>query len=220
MEIIPFEQFVNNKTLKSTIIKPHIKSKINLRKHLKNNPDNFKLRRIKNLIHEIKNHFLTEKKNAIRRAIIPNNNKSLWQSVKIAKNVNIDTLSKQFKQNDIPIEKENVPDAFAKYFVEKINTIVNDTSIDDGVYNGNCKLNVPDDNFMTENDILKAVKSLKIKNCEGHDRIPQRALIDGIELLIKPLSAIFNKIYHSKVIPEQWLITKINPIFKKGNNKF
>ena len=72
---------------------------------------------------------------------------------------------------------------------------------------------------MTENDVLKAVKSLKIKNCEGHDRIPQRALIDGIELLIKPLSVIFNKIYHTKVIPEQWLIAKINPIFKKGNTQ-
>ena len=36
---------------------------------------------------------------------------------------------------------------------------------------------------MMENEILSAVKSLAVKNLEGHDRIPQRILIDGYEIL-------------------------------------
>ena len=67
---------------------------------------------------------------------------------------------------------------------------------------------------MTPLEVLNAVKSLKTKNCEGHDRIPQRILIDGIQYLLDPLSKIFNKIYNTKTIPEQWLIAKINPIYK------
>ena len=51
---------------------------------------------------------------------------------------------------------------------------------------------------MTRNEVLGAVKTLSIKNCEGHDRIPQRFFIDGIEILIGPLSHLFNKVYQTK----------------------
>ena len=56
---------------------------------------------------------------------------------------------------------------------------------------------------------------MKIKNCKGHDRIPQRIIIDGIELLKAPLAVLFDKIYNTKAIPEQWLISKVIPIHKK-----
>ena len=53
---------------------------------------------------------------------------------------------------------------------------------------------------------LLCVRQLKIKNCEGYDRIPQRFLIDGIDILINPLSQLFSLIYRDKLIPKQWLI--------------
>ena len=68
---------------------------------------------------------------------------------------------------------------------------------------------------MTADNIVTAVKSLKIKNCEGHDRIPQRILVDGIEILKTPLAVLFNKIYQTKSLPQQWLIAKIVPIHRK-----
>ena len=74
-----------------------------------------------------------------------------------------------------------------------------------------------DSNFMSQDDILVCVKQLKIKNCEGYDRIPQRFLIDGIDILIEPLSQLFSQIYKDKTIPEQWLIAKITPIHKKDS---
>ena len=60
------------------------------------------------------------------------------------------------------------------------------------------------------------MNTLKNKNCEGHDRIPLRILHDGTQYLLKPLSILFNMIYKTKTIPEQWLISKIIPIHKKG----
>ena len=68
---------------------------------------------------------------------------------------------------------------------------------------------------MSENEIILAIKSLKPKNCEGHDRIPVRILIDGIDQQIKPLSYLLNKIYTTKKVPEQWLISKIFRSIKK-----
>ena len=65
---------------------------------------------------------------------------------------------------------------------------------------------------MTENDVLIAVKSLKPKNCEGHDRMPVRIIYDSINQLLKPLSYLFHTIYMKKQIPEQWLISKITPL--------
>ena len=62
--------------------------------------------------------------------------------------------------------------------------------------------------------------SLKCKNSEGFDRIPQRILKDGAEVLINPLTVLFNKVYVQKTIPGQWLVAKTIPVFKnKGDKK-
>ena len=69
---------------------------------------------------------------------------------------------------------------------------------------------------MSSSDVEECVKNIKIKNCEGYDRIPQRILVDGITVLINPLRILFSKIYNQKSVPQQWLISKIVPIHKKG----
>ena len=40
--------------------------------------------------------------------------------------------------------------------------------------------------FMDENSIRECISTLKVKNNEGFDRIPQRILSDGVENLIIP----------------------------------
>ena len=89
--------------------------------------------------------------------------------------------------------------------------------MDDDVYNGKRKVNTNDKNFTTLENVTKAIKSIKIKNCEGYDRIPQRILSEGINYLLEPIHKLFNLIYERKKVPEKWLISKIIPIFKKGS---
>ncbi len=72
---------------------------------------------------------------------------------------------------------------------------------------------------MTEDAVTECLKELKTKNCEGFDRIPMRILKDGALVLGRPLSILFNKIYVTKTIPEQWKIAKIIPLHKKGNKR-
>ena len=70
---------------------------------------------------------------------------------------------------------------------------------------------------MSLTDISECIDSLKPKNCEGYDRIPTRILVDAKKFLLPPLTELFYKIYHQKIIPEQWSIAKIIPVFKKGS---
>ena len=149
--------------------------------------------------------------------IIPGNSKSLWSAVKTAKDVNISNIPKELYLSKQKVKNDDIPDAFASHFVNKINTIVNESNVDkDHVYNGTQKITSQNLNFMTADNIITAVKRMKIKNCEGHDRITQRIIIDGIEYLKAPLAVLFNKIYKTKSIPGQWLISKVVPIHKKA----
>ena len=72
--------------------------------------------------------------------------------------------------------------------------------------------------FMTDNKISECIKDLKLKNTEGYDRIPQRILIDGHDFLIVPLTQLFKLIYRDQAILEQWLISKIIPVFSLKRN--
>ena len=42
-------------------------------------------------------------------------------------------------------------------------------------------------------------------------------MIDGRDVLIKPLASLFKLIYRDTELPEQWLISKIIPVHKKGD---
>ena len=97
--------------------------------------------------------------------------------------------------NGIQVEGLRIADWFAEFFDKKIKTTVDKVHIDDDVYNGKQKMKAGNLDFMTKTDIISCVKMLKVKNCEGYDRIPQRVLIDGIDLLINPLTKLFSMIY-------------------------
>jgi hypothetical protein len=56
------------------------------------------------------------------------------------------------------------------------------------VYNGRQKLQTESMFFMSSDCITNYVKSLKVKNIEGNDRISQPFLIDGIDHFINALA--------------------------------
>ena len=94
---------------------------------------------------------------------------------------------------------------------------VKTTRVDVNVYNGKNKLIVANRNFMLKEDVKECLNSLPNKKCEGFDRIPVCVLKDSRNLLLDPLCQLFRKIYQTGIIPDQWKVSKIIPIFKKGN---
>ena len=65
--------------------------------------------------------------------------------------------------------------------------------------------------------LMDRLKGLKIKNCEGFDRIPLRILNDGAEILYKPITDLLKLIYNTKEVPEQWKVAQVIPTHKKGS---
>ena len=103
-------------------------------------------------------------------------NNNLAREIIVLGDFNLDEKSTMlltmYAETFLKIPQNEVPNAFADYFESKITKITNETKIDPNVYNGKRKLFCSDQNFMSENEILIAVKSLSVKNSEGHDRIP------------------------------------------------
>ena len=219
-DVVPYVKFVNNLSTK-TACPPFIKNKLNKRKRLLNKYKKDKLPETKTLIKKldkvIKDFFHKQKRSNIRRSILPNNSKSLWDAVKLAKNLNINTIPEQLSLDKIEVPKINLPQTFAEHFKSKVDKIVLESKIDKNVYNGIPKVLCNNLNFMTQENIAECIKSIKIKNNEGFDRIPQRVLVDGISNLLSPLTALFQLIYNERKVPDQWIVSKIIPIFKKGD---
>ena len=217
--LIPITEFENNK-VKHSSPPPIVKNWLNTRQRLlkiqNNRPDPIIKSKIKSLDLQIRAHFRKQKTNDIRRSIKPGNSKSLWQAVKTAKNINPETIPTNLTYNAITVPPNSIPDSFADFFEKKVNDIHNEAKIDPSIYNGNRKVNSDSKFFMSESDIVFCIKSIKIKNCEGVDRIPQRVLVDGMDHLIIPLTYLFKLIYVTKKLPEQWLMAKVSPIHKKG----
>ena len=102
--------------------------------------------------------------------------------------------------NNVRYNRDEIPDAFASYFKNKVENITNECQIDDNVYNGTRLMNVGNENFMSEINLKRCLMGLKIKNCEGVDRIPLRILNDGAEILCRPITDRMNIIYGQSVI--------------------
>ena len=221
-KIVPMVTFVNNSKIKQKM-DPAIRTKINKRKKLlmqQKKSRNEELRqRIKVLDKEIRSYFVTMKASHVRRSIIPGNSGSLWKAVKAARDVNSSELPDKMYLNGILIEEKELPDAFANFFDTKIKNIASEITIENDVYNGKRIVEAEDKMFMTRDNIRECIMSLKPKNSEGYDRIPQRILLDGMEILLSPLTKLFEQIYNQKTVPDQWLVAKTIPIFKNKGEK-
>ena len=68
------------------------------------------------------------------------------------------------------------------FFFKKVNDIIFNLTIDNNVYNGIKKVTSASTPFMSRATILECLKEIKIENCEGYGRIPQRVLVDGAEI--------------------------------------
>ena len=215
--IVPFKNDTVANPIKNRKLANLINQKKRLLKNKRQNKTFDQHLKLKNINKEITSHLRQENTKRIRKGIIPGNSKTIWNAVKKAKNLNIDSLPEKLTLNSINVTTENLPDTFAEFFSNKVKKIVEDCTINQNVYNGKRKITAQNENFMTPENVLNAIKSLKTKNCEGFDRIPVRILVDGIDHLTQILSYLFYLIYKHNKIPDQWRISKVIPLFKKGN---
>ena len=220
-KIAPLEEV--GSTIKRKVSKT-LKSKLNRRSHLlkkrkHHTQQEHEKDELKTLNKYIRNYYYDERKMHVRRKIIPGNNKSLWDAVKIARDIEPTPLPSILTRDGKSYDRMAAPTAFSEYFKSKISVLEESATIDEEMWNGERIINSENVNFMTPERVEECLKNLKTKNCEGPDRLPLRVLKDGAMILAKPLSVLFHKIYERKEIPEQWKVSKVIPLHKKGKKE-
>jgi hypothetical protein len=85
------------------------------------------------------------------------------------------------------------------------------------IYNGRQKIRPEQVNFLFKDNVRECIISIKIKNVERFYRILQRILGEGSEHVINLYIVLLNKICHQKYIPYKCQVSKIIPVFKKGD---
>ena len=123
-------------------------------------------------------HFRGLKSSNVKRAAMGNKG-NIWKAVKIAKNLNVDSLPKNLSLGGIPVAENDIANSFALHFSKKVTSNVKKTKINPNVYNGKCKMLVQDRNFMKTDDVFECMETLVNKKCEGYDRMPLCCLYDA-----------------------------------------
>ena len=144
-------------------------------------------------------------------------NIGLWKAVKAAKNLNVNEFPEKMSLWGVPVAMSDLPDVFACHFDSKVRANVALARVDpNGVYNGRSQLLVQNRFFMDKADVTECIEMLKNKKCEGFDKIPVCLIKDTRIPLLDPFCSLFKNIYATGLLPEQWKVSKVIPIFKKG----
>jgi len=191
--------------------------KNNIWKKYKRTRDEELLQTIKNAEKQFRAQFTQLRKEKFRSQIKPNDPKSFWNKVNevTGKNLGMGLPQKMSYGDKTILNQTEKADAFSEFFQEKVNTIVNQTRVEQD----------PDENyeqfentnFMTEQLLNRAIHLTKPKNSYGFDRVPMRVLKDCYEVIKNPILKLLRKIYETKQIPDFWKIACITPIHKMGN---
>ena len=82
------------------------------------------------------------------------------------------------------------------------------------VYDGN---DILEEVVITREKVRKKLLSLKPKSAPGPDKISPAVLHSMADILCVPLASIFNKCQEEGVVPGDWKLSNVTPIFKKGS---
>ena len=68
-----------------------------------------------------------------------------------------------------------------------------------------------------ESEIFKELKKLKRNKATGLDNFPPGLVKDAAHVLSKPLTFIINLSLNSRVVPAEWKVAKVIPVYKPGS---
>ena len=78
-----------------------------------------------------------QKINNVKKVLLSDGNvNKIWKAIKMAKNLNCDTIPTNLTHGGVSIRPNNIANEFAKFFKNKVTTHVKNTKVCPNVYNG------------------------------------------------------------------------------------
>ncbi|XP_047116058.1 uncharacterized protein LOC124796018 [Schistocerca piceifrons] len=69
----------------------------------------------------------------------------------------------------------------------------------------------------TDTEVSNLIKQLKIKHSSGLDCVTSHLIKECRECILKPLTHMLNAAIEEGIFPDSLKVSKVKPIFKKGN---
>ena len=85
-------------------------------------------------------------------------------AVNLAKDINPNQIQNNMHYKRRKIQPAELSETYACFFDEKVKAIVESCKVNNDIYNGKRKVRTTDENFMTIENVSRAIKSIKIKN--------------------------------------------------------
>ena len=155
--------------------------------------------------------------NGVRKKILEGGQQGLWKGLRLAQSKPVEPIPKEIKsETELLVTPGDQAQAFANFFQAKVEKVVEENQINQHVNNGTRLVECGCYNFFTLDLVQGIMMELKSKPCFGSDRVPLKVLRDGVRFLAQPILKLMNLIYEQKHVPEQWKISRIIPLHKKG----
>jgi predicted nucleotidyltransferase len=167
-------------------------------------------KRQKKLQTECYKNFIT-----ISERSIKSHPKYFWTFVKNKRKFH--TIPKNIQYNGVTASDDiEVTELFSTYFLTTFNS---DPNLDPCLSSINSKNNIAATSniIITENIVLKYLKTIDVSKGTGSDNIPPVYLINCADELAYPLSIIFKKSLRDGTFPHKWKEAFVIPIFKNGS---
>ena len=71
--------------------------------------------------------------------------------------------------------------------------------------------------YFTAGMVVEKIYKLKSTSAPGPDKIPARFLKEYVHVISYPHSLLFESLMRSGIVPQNWRLANVTPIFKKGS---
>ena len=120
--------------------------------------------------------------------------------------INTDEFTQFFKNLNKSSAKNK---EFHNYILNNLNTLIGNHTANIN----NAEFNTP----LSEEEILKAVKTLNNGKASASDCVSNEMIKHGMPVLLKPLHKLFNHIFNNGTFPKSWNESIVTLIHKKGS---
>ena len=209
----------------------NIKKKNTLRRKLKMSPTSVNLKeKFKHLRATIKKMLRESRTNYVNSICDDhgNNPKRFWslfklksKSCNVPEKVSMRAEGNSRKYAETPIDVANLfNNYFTSIFTTDPDTFADPSTTDDNLLSNKTNTALLDDVILTPDDVTNVLKTLDNNKAHGPDGIPARLLIETASQMSPSLCELFNKSLRTGMVPFDWKLANVVPVYKKGDQEF